>query len=133
MILVAMEEMEARILFIYLPFVDDLNDIVLRMEAIAQILVEWWITHSLVDLITWKAAYKRYTQVEKLKYQLLNLISVIAMTGLNFTYYQRSVNFESKFWSLHLNQKNAQKHFFISALASKMGQIIKTMALYHAN
>jgi hypothetical protein len=35
-----MEEMEARILFIYLPFVDDLNDIVLRMEAIAQILVE---------------------------------------------------------------------------------------------
>ena len=87
MILVAMEEMEGRILFIYLHFVDDLNDIVLRMEAIAQILVEWWIIHSLVDLVTWKAAYKRYTQVEKLKYQSLNLISVFAMTGLNFIYF----------------------------------------------
>ena len=29
--------------------------------------------------------------------------------------------------------KNEQKYFCISALASKMGQIIKTMAHYHAN
>ena len=29
--------------------------------------------------------------------------------------------------------KNQQKYFCISALASKMGQIIKIMALYHAN
>ena len=29
--------------------------------------------------------------------------------------------------------KKERKYFFISALASKMGQIIKTIAYYHAN
>ena len=38
-----------------------------------------------------------------------------------------------KFWSFHLNQKNERKYFCISALVSKMGQIIKIMPHYHAN
>ena len=34
---------------------------------------------------------------------------------------------------LSFEPKNERKYFYISALASKMGQIIKIMAHYHAN
>ena len=34
---------------------------------------------------------------------------------------------------LSIEPKNERKYFYISALASKMGQIIKIMAHYHAN
>ena len=41
--------------------------------------------------------------------------------------------FQNDFLISSFEQKNEQKYFCISALASKMGQIIEIMAHYHAN
>ena len=41
--------------------------------------------------------------------------------------------FQNDFWMFLFKPKNEQKYSCISALASKMGQIIKIMAHYHAN
>ena len=48
--------------------------------------------------------------------------------------HKRSDNFKMTLaiGCLHLNQKNKQKCFCVSALASKVSPIIKTMAHYHA-
>ena len=44
--------------------------------------------------------------------------------------YQRSVNFKMSFWVLQISQKNNKTFSWISALASKKGQIKKIRALY---
>ena len=45
----------------------------------------------------------------------------------------RRLKVSKKFWMSSFEPKNERKYFCISALASKMGQIVKTMAHYHAN
>jgi hypothetical protein len=61
------------------------------------------------------------------------LVSVYPKTRIFISFVTKGQLILKANFEVFIGTKNQRKYFCISALASKMGQIIKIMAHYHAN